>query len=57
MARAQSKPEAQRPKLLRGDSAVGTAGDMSALEAIGQLYLFKLRHGAGVKQFVQCQWW
>ena len=29
---------------------------MSALEAIGQPYLFKLRQSAGVKKLVQRQW-
>jgi len=49
-------PQAQRPKLVRGDSAFGSEGEMSALEAIGQPYLFKLRQTAGVKKLVQRQW-
>lgn len=52
----QSLPEAQRPKLVRGDSAFGSEGEMSALEALGQPYLFKLRQTAGVKALVQRQW-
>lgn len=49
-------PQAQRPKLVRGDCAFGSEGEMSALEAIDQPYLFKLRQSAGVKKLVQRQW-
>src|SRR5665213_900503 len=45
-----------RPKLVRGDCAYGSEGEMSALEAIGQPYLFKLRQSAGVKKLVKRQW-
>jgi hypothetical protein len=56
MALLEGMPQAQRPKLLRGDCAFGNEGEMSALEAIGQPYLFKLRQSAGVKKLVQRQW-
>ena len=56
VALLQSLPEAQRPRLVRGDSAFGSEGEMSALEALGQPYLFKLRQTAGVKALVQRQW-
>jgi len=56
LALLQGMPQAQRPKLVRGDCAYGSEGEMSALEAIGQPYLFKLRQSAGVKRFVQRQW-
>lgn len=56
MALLEGLPQAQRPKLVRGDCAFGSEGKMSALEAIGQPYLFKLRQTAGVKKLVQRQW-
>jgi hypothetical protein len=56
LALLQGMPAQQRPKLVRGDCAFGSEGEMSALEAIGQPYLFKLRQSAGVKNLVQRQW-
>jgi len=56
MALLEGLPQPQRPKLVRGDCAYGSQGEMSALEAIGQPYLFKLRQSAGVKKLVQRQW-
>ena len=47
MALLEGMPQAQRPKLVRGDCAFGSEGEMSALEAIDQPYLFKLRQSAG----------
>lgn len=52
----EGMPQEQRPKLVRGDCAFGSEGEMSALEAINQPYLFKLRQSAGVKTLVQRQW-
>ena len=56
LALLEGMPQAQRPKLVRGDCAYGSEGEMSALEAIQQPYLFKLRQSAGVKKLVQRQW-
>ena len=56
LALLEGLPQAQRPKLVRGDCAFGSEGEMSALEAIGQPYLFELRQSAGVKQLVKRQW-
>jgi hypothetical protein len=56
MALLEGMPRAQRPKLVRGDCAFGSEGEMSALEVIDQPYLFKLRQSAGVKKLVQRQW-
>lgn len=56
MALLEELPQAQRTKLVRGDCAFGSEGEMSALEAIGQPYLFKLRQSAGVKTLVKRQW-
>ena len=56
LALLEGMPRAQRPKLVRGDCTYGSEGEMSALEAIGQPYLFKLRQSAGVKRLVQRQW-
>ena len=56
LALLEGMPQEQRPKLVRGDCAYGSEGEMSALEAIGQPYLFKLRQSAGVKRLVQRQW-
>ena len=49
LALLEGMPQEQRPKLVRGDCAIGSEGEMSALEAINQPYLFKLRQSAGVK--------
>src|SRR5882724_4665820 len=56
MALLEGLPQAQRPKLVRGDCAFGSEGEMSALEAIEQPYLFKRRQSAGVKRLVKRQW-
>ena len=56
MALLEGMPQPQRPKLVRGDCAFGSEGEMSALEAIDQPYLFKLRQSAGVKRLVKRQW-
>lgn len=55
LALLEGLPQPQRPKLVRGDCAYGSEGEMSALEAMGQPYLFKLRQSAGVKKLVQRQ--
>jgi hypothetical protein len=52
----QSLPTDQRPKLVRGDSAYGSEGEMLQLEELQQPYLFKLRQTAGVKQLIKRQW-
>ena len=46
----------ERPALVRADNAFGNEGMMSALEALGQRYLFKLRQTAGVKRLIERQW-
>ncbi|MDZ7811605.1 MAG: transposase [Ideonella sp.] len=56
LALLEDMPAAQRPQLVRGDCAFGSEGEMSALEAIGQPYLFKLRQSAGVKTLIKRQW-
>ena len=56
IALLEGMSQAQRPKLVRGDCAYGSEGEMSALEAVRQPYLFKLRQSAGVKKLVQRQW-
>jgi hypothetical protein len=56
VALLEGLPAQQRPRLVRGDCAFGSEGEMSALEALGQPYLFKLRQSAGVKRLVQRQW-
>jgi Transposase DDE domain len=56
LALIEGLPIAQRPRLVRGDCAFGSEGEMSALEGIGQAYLFKLRQSPGVKKLVQRQW-
>ncbi len=56
LALLEDMPVHSRPRLVRGDSAFGNEGEMSALEALGQPYLFKLRQSAGVKKLVQRQW-
>jgi hypothetical protein len=56
LALLEGLPVGHRPKLVRGDCAFGSEGEMSALEAIEQPYLFKLRQSAGVKKLVQRQW-
>ena len=52
----ESLPADQRPKLVRGDSAYGSQGEMLQLEELQQPYLFKLRQTAGVKQLIKRQW-
>jgi hypothetical protein len=52
----QSLPADERPKLVRGDSAYGSEGEMLQLEELKQPYLFKLRQTAGVKQLIKRQW-
>jgi hypothetical protein len=52
----QSLPVCERPKLVRGDSAYGSEGEMLQLEELGHPYLFKLRQTAGVKQIIKRQW-
>lgn len=52
----QSLPQGERPKLVRGDSAYGSEGEMLQLEELQQPYLFKLRQTAGVKQLIKRQW-
>jgi len=49
-------PPAQRPALVRGDTAFGNEGVMAALEDLGQPYLFKLRQTAGIKRLIERQW-
>ena len=56
MALLEDLPQDQRPKLVRGDCAFGSEGEMSALEAIKQPYLFKLRQSPGVKSLIKRQW-
>ena len=56
LALLEGMPQGSRPRLVRGDCAFGSEGEMSALEAIGQPYLFKLRQSAGVKKLLQRQW-
>lgn len=56
LALLEELPRDQRPKLVRGDCAFGSEGEMSALEAINQPYLFKLRQSAGVKSLIKRQW-
>ena len=56
LALLEGMPAPRRPKLVRGDCAFGSEGEMSALEAIDQPYLFKLRQSAGVKALVKRQW-
>ena len=56
LALLEGMPQASRPQPVRGDCAYGSEGEMSALEAIRQPYLFKLRQSAGVKKLVQRQW-
>ncbi len=56
LALLQGMPRQSRPQLVRGDCAFGNEGEMAALEALGQPYLFKLRQSTGVKKLVQRQW-
>ena len=56
VALLEGLPQAQRPQLVRGDSAFGSEGEMAALEAMDPPYLFKLRQSQGVKKLVQRQW-
>jgi len=50
-------PEAQRPKLVRGDAGFGTAPVMAGLEARHMPYLFKLRLTKNVKRSIQKVFW
>jgi hypothetical protein len=45
-----------RPQLVRGDVAFGSEGEMAALEALKQPYLFKLRQSPGVMKLLNRQW-
>ncbi|MGH6628492.1 MAG: transposase, partial [Burkholderiales bacterium] len=45
-----------RPELVRGDVAFGSEGEMAALEALKQPYLFKLRQSPGVMKLLNRQW-
>ena len=45
-----------RPQLVRGDIAFGSEGEMAALEALEQAYLFKLRRSPGVVKLLNRQW-
>jgi len=45
-----------RPQLVRGDVAFGSEGEMAALEALKQPYLFKLRQSPGVMKLLSRQW-
>ena len=56
LALLEGLPQDQRPRLVRGDSAYGSEGEMVALEEIGQPYLFKLRQTLGVKKLLQRLW-
>lgn len=47
---------AQRPALVRGDSAFGNEGVMAAMETLKQAYLFKLRQTSGIKRLIERQW-
>ena len=49
-------PPEKRPQLVRGDSAFGNDPVMTALEAICQMYLTKLRQTAGVKRLIERNW-
>ena len=55
-ALSKSLPADERPKLVRGDSAYGSEGEMLQLEELQQPYLFKLRQTVGVKQLIKHQW-
>lgn len=50
-------PEAQRPKVVRGDAGFGTAPVMTGLEARHIPYLFKLRLTKNVKRYIQKVFW
>jgi hypothetical protein len=56
VALLEELPKEQRPRLVRGDCAFGNEGDMNALEALEQPYLFKLRQSVGVKKLIKQQW-
>lgn len=45
-----------RPELVRGDVAFGSEGEMTALEALKQPFLFKLRQIPGVMKLLNRQW-
>ena len=44
-----------RPQLVRGDIAFGSEGEMAALEALEQAYLFKLKRSPGVMKLINLQ--
>ena len=46
----------QRPRIVRGDNALGVEPIMAELEGIDQRYLFKLRQTGGVKQLIGRLW-
>jgi len=45
-------PKSEHPEFVRGDIGYGTQTWMTQLEALGMLYLFKLRQTKGVKELV-----
>lgn len=49
-------PLQQRPSMVRGDNAFGNEPVMSALEAMEQPYLFKLRQTPGVRKLIERNW-
>lgn len=49
-------PSQRRPRLVRGDNALGNEPVMAELEDIDQRYLFKLRQTAGVKRLIERHW-
>lgn len=49
-------PPQQRPSMVRGDNAFGNEPVMSALEAMEQPYLFKLRQTPGVRKLIERNW-
>jgi len=44
-----------RQQLVRGDIAFGSEGEMAALEALEQAYLFKLKRSPGVVKLLNRQ--
>jgi hypothetical protein len=52
----KSLPPEQRPKLVRGDNAFGNEPVMAGLEALEQMYLFKLRQTPGVRRLIERLW-
>lgn len=55
VALIESLPEGSRPRLVRGDIAFGSEGEMAALEALEQAYLFKLKRSPGVMKLINHQ--